>query len=442
MGASAAVYRGGEYQAFTAGCADLSLGQAVSDTTCFQIGSVSKLFTAVLVLQAVARGELALDAPVQRYIPEFTTARADFAARITLRQCLDHSSGLAGDFFPEDDPSGPSIAGYVAKLKGLLSVYAPGEGPMAYVNSAYVILGEVLQRSSGRSWADLVETEIFAPLGMTASFVRPESLDEFPAAIGHLPTKEGGSDGGSNNGLEVVAQRWLSQSMAPAGSSICCPAKDLIRFARALMQPGVLLDAEYLALFTAASIAVPPFSLGGVNHWGLGPMLCLQEDYQCFGHNGTTNGQYARLWCFPEQDCAYVLLCNSPAEAFADAFEQAFYRQIVGCERAPLPQPENFLPDYRRYIGEYSSLGMDHRVFKSGEHLHLHCSDKIFNQHHVEARLLPYSPDVFSVEPLPGSPFNPLLPAKLSFLGDDGRGRALYTRAGVRLPRRVDAPEA
>ena len=140
-------------------------GQGIDADTPFVIGSISKSFTALAVMQLADWGEISLDAPVRRYIPDFRTA--DLAAVITVRQLLGQTSGLptsAGSDVIEHPEL--SLSEWVHAAAKLHLVTGPGE-VFHYCNLNYVILGLLVERVSGQSFGDFVTAHIFKPLAMT-----------------------------------------------------------------------------------------------------------------------------------------------------------------------------------------------------------------------------------------------------------------------------------
>ena len=129
--------------------------------TVHRVGSVSKLFTDIAVMQLVERGELDLDAPVSRYLPDFApTGERGGPARITLRQLMSHRSGLvreppAGHYF---DSSGTTLAQTVRSLNGTALVYAPGTRTK-YSNAAIAVVGHVLERTRGEPFAQYLSRD-------------------------------------------------------------------------------------------------------------------------------------------------------------------------------------------------------------------------------------------------------------------------------------------
>ena len=155
-------------------------GQQVTIQTPFMIGSNSKSFTALAVMQLVEAGLVELDAPVQRYLPEFQLADPAASAQITVRQLLNQTSGIpvtaAGDLLLEFQPG--SLQEGMADLRTVQPHAAPGAA-YEYANANYMLLGTIIEAISHQPYAAYVQTHIFDPLEMSHT-----GLDS-GAAVGH-----------------------------------------------------------------------------------------------------------------------------------------------------------------------------------------------------------------------------------------------------------------
>jgi len=154
-------------------------GRAVNAATPFVIGSTSKSFTALAVMQLVDDGRVELDAPVRRYVPELRLQSSGTADAITVRQILQQTSGLpegAGGPVLKSAKAGTALDA-VRELRDTRLASAPGR-QWHYSNANYVLAGLVVERASGTSYAEHVERRIFTPLGMTSSTTRSPSTQE------------------------------------------------------------------------------------------------------------------------------------------------------------------------------------------------------------------------------------------------------------------------
>ena len=166
-GVSVAIMERGEFVLSDAmDVADRSQNRAVDRKTRFNIGSVSKMFATVAILLLVDEGKVALDAPVTRYLPQFTMTEARFRD-ITLRMLLNHSSGLPGSiFFIGFEPNASMQRLLLDTLKRSRLKHAPGAMSM-YCHDGFTLAEMVVEQVTGRKFVAFLGERVFAPLGMT-----------------------------------------------------------------------------------------------------------------------------------------------------------------------------------------------------------------------------------------------------------------------------------
>lgn len=221
------------------GVAERSWGQPHRPETAFRICSVTKQFTAVLVLQEVERGRLSLDASVRRYLPAF---RTDAGGEITVRQLLTHSSGLpntdtlAGFY---DDPKTATLTArelVQRSLRGALE-FAPGER-FSYNNGDYLVLEAVLESVTGQTFAALLTERILSPLGMRRSGLLAPGAIVPHLAVGYL--KEPGKPHRAEPPIRFESWR--------ASGGMYATADDLLAFDNALLGVGRVTGGGRVAL--------------------------------------------------------------------------------------------------------------------------------------------------------------------------------------------------
>ncbi|MBB3084011.1 serine hydrolase domain-containing protein [Geodermatophilus sabuli] len=164
-GVAAAVVRG-DRTVFVGGVGRDGRGSTVTPHTRFFVGSLSKAFTAVAVLQLVQAGRVRLDAPVQAQLPGFTTSDAGAAARVTVRHLLNQTSGLADASFPQvADDDAEDLATRVADLRAAHLVDEPG-ARFRYSDLNYQVLGRLVEVVTGMPLGGHLREQVFGPLGM------------------------------------------------------------------------------------------------------------------------------------------------------------------------------------------------------------------------------------------------------------------------------------
>ena len=280
-GASVAVLRDGAVVAAASGTLNLDTGVEATTDSLFQIGSITKVWTATVIMQLVEGGRVELDAPVRRYLPDFRVADEDVSASVTVQHLLTHTSGIDGDHFADTGRGDDALAAYVESCAEVTQVHPLG-ATMSYCNTGYSILGRIeypVLQNTGYSilgrivevvtdavWDEAIRTRLAEPLDLTHTATLAEDVLRFRAAIGHIepPGHE-----------RSTAPAWgLPRSAGPAGG-ICSTASDLLGFA-ALHLGGVapsgdrLLREDSLAAMREP-LAVVPSGIGPFPpRWGLG----------------------------------------------------------------------------------------------------------------------------------------------------------------------------
>jgi CubicO group peptidase (beta-lactamase class C family)/D-alanyl-D-alanine dipeptidase len=280
----------GDEVVWARGFGEQAPGVPATAETVYRVGSVSKMFTDMAVMQLVEAGTLDLDEPVQDYVPEFAPDNPA-GTPITLRQLMSHRAGIireppAGHYF---DDTGTDLATTVRSLEATPQIYAPGTRTK-YSNAGIAVVGYALETTQGRPFADYVKESVLEPLGMDRSAFVPErelmgdladawmwgfDRDDFPA-----PTFELG--------------------MAPAGS-MYSTVLDLSRFMSAAFRGGVGEDGPVLAPETLEAMWQPQFVDTGVTTgYGFGFAVEEWNGRRHLGHGGAIYGFSTQLSMLPD----------------------------------------------------------------------------------------------------------------------------------------------
>ncbi|MGW1364963.1 serine hydrolase domain-containing protein [Streptomyces chartreusis] len=351
--AAVAVVRGNDRSSFAAGVLNRATGVEATTDSIFQIGSVTKTYTASLILKLVDDGLLHLDRPIAADMPELRLADPDVLSRLTLRHLLTHTSGIDGDHFADLGRGEDVLERYVGTC-GELEQVLPLGAAWAYCNTGYAIAGRAVERATGLPFDQAMRERLLAPLGADNSHLLPEDVLRYRVAFGHVP----GPDG-----LTLAPVPITPRTMAPAGA-IMATADDVLDFVQLYLDGGVTRDGERLlsASMVASAwqphITVPDPSVG--THWGLGWMITEWDGHRVIGHDGGTVGQGAFVRVLPEAGVAVVLLGNGPGvgELMPDVMG-ALIGELCGA-RPPLPyrpaQPiQGEVPDW---LGVYERVNM------------------------------------------------------------------------------------
>lgn len=253
----------------------------VRPDTIFDLASLTKLFTATYVMQLVEAGRIDLDRTVASYLPAFGANGKD---RITVRQLLDHSSGLPAGMALEKIPG--SIADRLAAVDAVKLKTAPGTAHV-YSDLNYIVLGQLVELLSGQSLAEYGRTHVFEPLGMRdTTYNPPASLRERIAATEYEPAAGRGMVWG-----EVHDESAFALGGAAGHAGLFSTTADLVRFGEAMLGGGALGDARILRPETVrAMTTVGPGDAGhGLGwevdqDWYMGPLASARA----WGHTGYT----------------------------------------------------------------------------------------------------------------------------------------------------------
>ena len=352
---SLALWHKGSFHAAAAGVLNKATGVLAMPDATFQIGSITKVITASMVMQLVDRGLVDLDAPVKYYIKDFLVADQIVTRQVTVRQLLNHTSGLSGDFFPEDPPAGGNlIARYVDRCCLLPQVHPLGQYH-SYSNAAYTIAGYLIEVILGFSWFVAVEKYVIDALSLTHTFVNPQQSLRYRSAIGHIPSLKCPQD------WDVAPETYLPLSLAPAGTTLSMSASDLIKFARAHLNQmensgnPPWLSAEAVKQMQTPSISLSPHLHRFVTDWGLGWFLIKDNRASIIGHNGSTLGQKAMLRLLPEQDIAFAALTNC---SNSQVLDRVFYDLMATLAKVDfkLPKAGGHVSEPEKYSGLFETI--------------------------------------------------------------------------------------
>ncbi|TIC80505.1 beta-lactamase family protein [Nocardioides sp. GY 10113] len=365
-GATVAVLTDGRITAAAAGVTSLATGVPVDTDTVFQIGSITKIWTTTLVMQLVDDGLLDLDRPLLDYLPELRIADAEAATALTTRHLLTHTAGFEGDIFTDTGRGEDAIEKYVATLTDLPQLFAPGE-TFSYNNTAFVVLGRLVEVLRGAPYDEVLLERLAGPLGLATVSPSPYEAIRHRAATGHVPGEDGEL---------AAATTWaLARSNAPAGSMLAMTATDLLGFARMHLDGGTAADgtrvlaAESVAAMQARQVDLPRLA-GMGDAWGLGWELFDTPQGTVVAHDGGTIGQAAFLRVVPEAGVAIALLTNGGDVfgLFSDVVA-ALLTDLTGVVLAdrPAPPAEPSTVEVDRFLGRYADTIYDIEVSQDGD---------------------------------------------------------------------------
>ncbi len=333
----------------------------------FQIGSVTKVWTATMIMQLIDEGRLALEMPVAEALPGFALSDPEAAKAITIRHLLTHTSGIGGDIFLDTGRGDECIGRYVARLseQHFAQVHPVGE-THSYCNAGYVILGRVIEVFTRQTWDAALRERIIAPLELAATVTLPEEAVLHRVAVGHI------TDAGSE---PTPVPTWtLSRCMGPAGL-IAARVHDVLAFARMHLDGGRGPNGRrILSSASARAMAewhhdIPdqrnPLIAGDSR--GLAWVRYNWGGHQVIGHSGGINGQMAFLRLLPDKRFAVALLTNGgDARGLHQHLFTDLFSELVGVSLPmPMTPPEQPIPiDAARHMGRYINSELTLEVLK------------------------------------------------------------------------------
>jgi dipeptidyl aminopeptidase/acylaminoacyl peptidase/CubicO group peptidase (beta-lactamase class C family) len=416
------------------GVLDIDTGTATTVDSVFQIGSITKVWTATVAMQLVDEGKLDLDAPVVDVLPELRLADTDVTKQVTLRHLLTHTSGIDGDIFDDTGRGDDALAKYVGLLADAAQNHPLG-ATWSYCNSGFSLVGRMIEQVTGQTWDAAVRERLCAPLGLTHTVTLPEEALLLGAAVGHIA--EGGAD------LTKAPVWGLPRAIGPAGL-ITSRVRDVLAFARLHLTGGLaadgtrLLHANSAATMAAQHAELPDkHSLG--DSWGLGWIRYGWSGHRLIGHDGNTIGQSAFLRLLPEQGVAVTLLTNG---GHARDLYQDLYREIFA-EVAGVDLPEPLAPpgkpvttDITPWLGTYERASVRMEVLAGADGPLLRTTitgplAELTTEPVEEAAMIAAGPDLFVVLPPENETWQPVLFYTLS----DG---TRYVHHGARATPKVD----
>ncbi|MHA4810456.1 serine hydrolase domain-containing protein [Flavitalea flava] len=278
---------------------------AADTNTIYRIGSITKTFTAAILMQLVEERKVKLDDPVEKYLPEIKSLKGySDKTIITFRQLASHTSGLKR----EPDMPGASLGPvdqWESKLLSSIPYTSFNSSPgtsYQYSNIGYALLGLALERASGVPYIQMVQQRIFTPLHMDKTFFLMPENKMAELAEGFVNSKKNLKDKiNKNHSSQGGLDSTLGGYTVPCGG-IYSTSLDLAKFVIALMGKTTLLEPESLREMQVT----PP----GGSYYGLGFMLARYKKLDFIGHGGLVRGYLAQFSIEKNNVYAAILLRN------------------------------------------------------------------------------------------------------------------------------------
>jgi CubicO group peptidase (beta-lactamase class C family) len=431
-GAVCGVLHGDDQVVVATGVANEATGVETTPDTLFQLGSISKLYTATLLMQAERAGLLNLDEPVRAVLHTFRLADDAATLEITPRHLLTHTSGIEGDHVVDTGRGDDALQRYVATLDRIGLVHPPDE-LYSYANSGYGVAGRILEAITGETFDRVLRRRLTRALGPTATTM-PEQAILHRVAAGH----------DHQPGHPASRQRWwtLFRSNGPMGG-LLAPVDELLAFARLHLDRGIgpggteLLPAE-----TVDAMQEPHVAMYGIGERrALGWQVWDWDGTTAVGHNGDTVGQRAALRVVPERRSAVAVLTNSPVGAALVADLLAWIAgEILDLPVPGVPEP---LAQPADAAAGGSCIGTYERLHQRVDVARLDGALQMTVVPDEAMQALGRSPGTHLLEPIDDTTFATDDPSSgtlrvVAFVDPEDAGRAAYLHLDGRAHRRLD----
>jgi CubicO group peptidase (beta-lactamase class C family) len=315
------------------GFGELPEGGEIDENTLFMIGSDTKKLTALTALQAVERGLLTLDSTVGDVVPDLEMERAPTFLDATLHDLISHQGGIMDGVEVSTETNDNALVAYTfGEFASSFYSLAPPGVMWNYSNPNFSLAGLMVEELDGRPWADIVEADVFAPLGMTRSVARKADVDDNVATGVGVTAPD-------DETIENVSldETWESAFVRPAGLVWSTPS-DQMRFAQFLVDGNNdVVSDEHRASLVAEQVALYPDLPGGYGYGvmvGRGVSLGTEyRDIPVWSHGGNTWTHTSTFYVLPEQRFAISILSNG----LGDDFSQSVATAILTLADLPAP---------------------------------------------------------------------------------------------------------
>jgi CubicO group peptidase (beta-lactamase class C family) len=440
-GVSVSVLADGEVTDAAAGVVNLRTGIEVTPDSPFMIQSITKVWTATLVMQLVDEGLVALDDPVTRHLPGFRTADPSLSAEITVRHLLTHTGGFEGDIWAPTSCDEDALRLFVEEHVAAAPQHVPPGRLYSYCSAGMGVLGRLVEVIRGTTYVDALRRHLAGPLGLDGVAADAGEALRFRTAIGHVRR-------GPDEPLRPL-RIWavMPPSNPAAGNQLAMPARGLVELARMHLADGLgpagvrLLSADSARLMRTPQVEVPATVDPSVRQ-GLGWRLRLPDVVE---HGGDAPGNGAMLQLVPDRRVAVAALVNGgDMSGLLKELCEELLDELAGVEAParPVAGPgEQRVADPGRYCGRYE-LRTEVTEVTTDDSGRLWLSQEERNEAAAMTACAGAGPEtvVGELRRFDGETFLRLdrkgrRAGVVEFIGSDDSGRARYLHTGRAAPR-------
>lgn len=342
------------YQGY--GVANVEKNIRAHENTVYRVASITKLFTATMLMQLRDAGELSLDEPVAKYLPDFQIESTFVDAKSpTFRQLVSHASGLAREGLHSGwrDMKMPAIEELMQSLQGMQMILPTMKEPK-YSNLGIAILGYTLSKIAGKPYEDYIHENILNPLNMTSSGFERDRYSEQEYAISYyLP---------SLGEPFAPAPHWNENGFRPAGG-MYSTVTDMAKFIALQFREGEMGGSQILGSSTLREMHNPVlinenFTAGFGIGWGIRPVA----GYKVIGHSGGLPGYTTNISLIPALKLGVLVFTNTgtaPVEISEKILKTLIPVFEANQERQALKPTPQELKSWKPYVGRYALRSMD-----------------------------------------------------------------------------------
>lgn len=333
VGVSIGVMKGAEIiVAKGYGYADLENEVKATEHTVYRIGSITKQFTAVAIMQLVEQGNLKLEDDLTKFQPDYPTK----GHKITIERLLNHTSGIKR----YTEMGGKLLDLSYQELIDLFSTepfqFAPGD-KFRYNNSAYYLLGVIIEKAVGTSYTKYLEEHIWKPLGMCESFY-----------LDNTPIIKNRAEGYEVREGRVVNDDFINMAIPYSAGALGSSVVDLCKWQLALNKNRLIRKESYRRMITPGIL-----NDGKPITYGYGFRLSNLDGHRKIQHNGGINGFRTQLSYYPDDDLTIVVLCNT-GSAKAAVLESRIAHTVMGIPEIVVEEVELPKEKLQIYTGTYT----------------------------------------------------------------------------------------
>jgi CubicO group peptidase (beta-lactamase class C family) len=341
-GVSIGVYHQGKEWSAGFGVTSIEHPLAVTPDTLMQTGSISKTFTGTLLMMLAEQGKVDLDAPVRRYIKDFTLADKTVAGKVTIRHLLTHTGGWVGDYFNDFGAGDDALERMVKEIAKLPQVQPLGR-VWSYNNTGFNIASRVIEAVTKKPYEKALQENLLDPLGLDMTYLYPNDiLFTHRFVVGHYTEKK----------KVKVARPWAVGRATNGVGGVVSTVRDLLAYARFHMGAGKVNGKRVIQKKTLQAMRKKQVNAGGRGDMGITWFIRDFEGMKVCSHGGATHGQQAFFLFIPEKDFALALLTNSDDGGSIDPITPALdvYFGIKVTPPKPITVPAKELEEL---IGRY-----------------------------------------------------------------------------------------